>query len=102
MLEDRYPALWHFFGAYLHQDWREDHESPSAALHDFVSGSPELAAEMPGELERVLTSATDNGALEETLLNLGSFFVPSLAGHDPREWLRGLKDEAQSLVHDQG
>ena len=71
--------------AYLHQDWREDYESPSAALRDFVSGSPELAAGMPGELEQVLTSATDDAALEEALLNLGSFFVPSLVGHEPRE-----------------
>ena len=102
MLEDRYPALWQFFGAYLNQDWREDYESPSAALRDFVSGSPKLAAGMPEELDQVLSSTTDDAALEETLLNLGSFFVPSRAGHDPRDWVRGLKDEAQILVQDRG
>jgi hypothetical protein len=102
MLEQQYPALWQFFGAYLHQDWRADYESPSAALRDFVSGRADLAAELPSELERVLTSTADDAVLEDTLVNLGSFFVPSRAGQNPRDWLRQLREEALVLTQDRG
>jgi hypothetical protein len=100
MLEQEYPALWQFLGAYLHQDWREEYESPSAALRDFVSGSPGQAVALPAELERVLASTADDESLEKTLVSLGSFFVPSRAGQNPRDWLRRLRDEAQRLVGD--
>lgn len=100
--EQQYPALWQFFGAYLHQDWREEYESPSAALRDFVSGDPGYAVDLPTEIEQVLTATADDAALEETLVDLGSFFLPSRAGQNPREWLHDLKDEAQLLVQDRG
>ena len=98
MLEQQYPALWQFFGAYLHQDWREEYDSPSAALRDFVSASPALAADLPAEVERVLASSPDDENLEAALVSLGSFFVPSRDGQDPRNWLRHLKDEAHTLL----
>ena len=98
MLEQQYPALWQFFGAYLHQDWREEYNSPSAALEDFVEGSPALAVDVPRELDDILASATDDAALEELMVDLGSFFVPSLVSDNPREWLRRMRDETQILL----
>jgi hypothetical protein len=85
MSAQHYPALWQFLGAYLHQDWREEYESPSAALRDF----------------QVLASTADDAALEELLVKLGGSFVPSRAGQNPRDWLRRLEDEAQLLAQDQ-
>lgn len=102
MSEQQDPALWQFLGAYLHQDWREEYESPSAALRDFISGDPAFAVDLPTEIEQVLTSTADGPALEETLVKLGSFFLPSRAGEDPRDWLRGLQEEAQLLLQDRG
>jgi hypothetical protein len=101
MLKQQYPALWQFFGAYLHQDWREEYESPSAALRDFVSEDSGYAADLPTEIEQVLTSTADDVALEETLVDLGSFFLPSRTGQNPREWLRSLRDETQRLMQGQ-
>jgi hypothetical protein len=98
MSEQQYPALWQFLGAYRHQDWREEYESPSAALRDFVSGDSGYAVDLPTEIERVLISTTDDAALEETLVDLGSFFLPSRTGQDPREWLSSLRDETRVLV----
>lgn len=102
MLEQQYPALWQFLGAYLHQDWREDYESPSAALRDFVSGSPGLAVVLPREVDLALASTSDDAVLEELLASLGSFFVPSRAGENPRDWLRHLKDETRLLLQHRG
>lgn len=97
-LSRQYPALWQFLGAYLHQDWPEEYESPSGALRDFVSGEPRYAGDLPAEIEQVLGSTADDAALDETLGELGSFFVPSRAGENPRDWLRRLKAETQVLL----
>ncbi|KRE97413.1 hypothetical protein ASG76_01430 [Nocardioides sp. Soil774] len=102
MLEQQYPALWQFLGAYLHQDWREEYESTSDAVQDFVTGSRVLAVNLPPEIDDVLASATDDVSLEELLVDLGSFFIPSRAGLDPRDWLRQMKDEAQLLLTQPG
>jgi hypothetical protein len=102
MLKQQYPALWQFFGAYLHQDWREEYESPSAALRDFVSGDRDYAVVLSTEIEQILSSTADDAALEEMLVNLGSFFLPSQAGHNPREWLRLLADETSLLLRERG
>lgn len=101
MLEQQYPALWQFLGAYLHQDWPDEYESPSAALRDFVSGEPRYAGDLPSEIDQVLHSEADDAALEETLVNLGSFFVPSRTGQSPRDWLRRMEGEAQVLLQEQ-
>lgn len=101
MVEQQYPALWQFFGAYLHQDWREEYESTDAALRDFVSGNPDLGVELQDELQQVLTTTPDD-VLDELIGNLGSFFVPSSAGQTPRDWLLGLQDQAQLLARDRG
>jgi hypothetical protein len=97
-LSRQYPALWQFLGAYLHQDWPEEYESPSAALRDFVYGEPRYARDLPAEIEQVLGSTADDAALDETLGELGSFFVPSRAGEKPHDWLRRLKAETQVLL----
>jgi hypothetical protein len=101
MLDQQYPALWQLLGGYLHQDWQDDYESPSAALRDFVSGEPSYVVDLPTEIEKVLNSTPDDAALEETLVDLGSGFLPSGAGQNPREWLRSLKDETQRLMQGQ-
>jgi hypothetical protein len=96
-LSRQYPALWQFLGAYLHQDWREEYESTSDALRDFVSGNPDLAIQLPHELQHVLTTTPDD-VLDELIGDLGSFFVPSRTGQSPRDWLRRLKAETQVLL----
>lgn len=97
-MSQQYPALWQFLGAYLHQDWPDEYKSPSAALRDFVSGEPHYAGDLPAEIAQVLSSEADDAALEGILADLGSPFVPSRSGRNPRDWLRDLKDEAQGLM----
>ena len=99
LLEQTYPALWHFFGAYLHQDWREEYESTNAALRDFVFGSGNLAAELPYELDHVLATTPD-ADLDDLIGELGSFYVPGLAGEHPRDWLQGVKTDTQRLLQE--
>ena len=34
-----YPALAQLLAGYYHQDWRQDHATPDAALHAFVENA---------------------------------------------------------------
>lgn len=102
MLEQQYPALWHFCGAYLHQDWRDEYDSTTEALRDFVDGSPNLASRLPREVDQALDTTPDEVTADDLLANLGCSFVPSRAGLDPRDWLRQMKAEAQLLLDRRG
>lgn len=69
-LHDQLPAFWLFMGAYLHQDWRADHDSTEVAFQDFLQSEPHDALRVPDELRTVLASDLDDSALRE-LLNQG-------------------------------
>ncbi|WP_104105465.1 contact-dependent growth inhibition system immunity protein [Nocardioides sp. 616] len=90
MLEDRYPALWHFLGAYLHQDWRDQYSSPQEALLDLLDGDPEEAPALIDEIDDLTTSASTE-ELDDLIVELGSFYRPSRDGRDAREWLNELR-----------
>ncbi len=89
-LRDDFPALWHFFGAYLHQDWHDEYESTNAAFRDFLVGEPRYGALMAGELRAVLGSGRDESALDELVRGCGSFYIPSMHGIATSTWLAEL------------
>lgn len=89
-VEDQLPALWLFMGAYLHQDWREDHDSTELAFQDFLRSEPRNAIQIAVELSTVLASDLDESALRGLLLEAGSFYLPDAHGLTTREWLTRL------------
>ena len=55
-----YPALTQLLGGCYHQDWREDHASPDAALQAFVrDASAETVATAASEIDRLLSAGFD-------------------------------------------
>lgn len=94
-----YPALWQFLGAYLHQDWRDDYADTNEALSDFMTGEPAVAPALVSEINRLLATTESSGEIEAAILELGSFFVPSASGDDPREWLLRMRDDVDRFVH---
>lgn len=93
MLQEQYPALWQFLGAYLHQDWRDEYRTTGEALNAFLSEEPDLARLLPGEIKALLR-ATEDPDLDALIERLGSFFVPRLSGVDARAWLVSVADLA--------
>ena len=91
MLEDENPALRHFLGAYLHQDWRDEYADSFDALDDFLLGSPPLALLIGPEIDRLIQESLPSEDLERRLFELGSYYMPSLLGQDPSTWLRELR-----------
>lgn len=94
MLQNQYPALWQFFGAYLHQDWHAEYATTDEALDDFVTGEPELALLLPAEINALLSTASGED-LGDVIQRLGSFFVPSLADMDARTWLLNIAERSE-------
>ena len=89
-----YPALWQFLGAYLHQDWRDDYADTQAALSEFMGAEPAFAPNLAPEIDRMLAATRTSEETEAALLELGSFYVPSTSGQDPRQWLIEVRAEA--------
>ena len=90
MSRDQYPTLWRFLGAYLHQDWRLDYADPLNAVSDFLAAEPTSASPLAHEIDRVLASTSTSVEAERLVVDLGSFYLPSLDGKDARVWLAAL------------
>lgn len=93
-----YPSLWQFLGAYLHQDWQEDYAESAEALSDFIVGEPALAPHLVPEIDRLLAATQNSRQTEAALLQLGSFYVPSARGQDPRQWLAHIRTQAAEAL----
>ena len=99
-LAEDFPALWHFFGAYLHQDWQDEYDSTGAAFRDFLDGEPRYGALVAGELKAVLSSARDEPVLDELVRGCGSFYIPSMHGIATSTWLADLLAMSAETVED--
>lgn len=92
VVRDDFPALWQFFGAYLHQDWHDEYASTQIAFADFLEGEPTSAAQVAAELATVLESERTEQDLETFVLEGGSFYLPRNDGIPTVTWLSGLLD----------
>lgn len=91
LVRDDFPALWHFLGAYLHQDWQDEYTSTQRAFEDFLDGEPTFAKQVADELDTLLASGRNEQDLETFVLEGGSFYLPSRHGIPTATWLAGLR-----------
>jgi hypothetical protein len=89
-----FPALAQFLGGYLHQDFLLDHASAPAAARSFrADASPEEAAAVDAELDRLL-ALTEKWTLTQIRRfqkSLGASWLPS--SRADLEALRSVKRE---------
>jgi hypothetical protein len=86
-------GLKHLIGAYFYELWDQfEYATWEDAVDDFVKRSPERAAETPAEIERLLTTATDED-LADQLAEFGLDHEPQ-AG--VRTWLAQVRDRISS------
>lgn len=96
----RYPTLWHFFGAYLHEDWQDDYVDEWAAVRGFIADGPaEDAQRFQTEISMLLAEHPSEDAVRGVVLDeLGSYYLVDQAGWKYRDWLRALSDHASKAV----
>jgi hypothetical protein len=94
-----YPTLRYYFGAYMHQDWREDYADEWAALDDFMRSDPHLTANFCQEVSQLLATSPSEDDLRTLLLDeyLAAAMVENL-GWKYRDWLKALSDYAAKAV----
>ena len=86
--KDHYPALRHLLQGYLNEDWPDEYGDPSRAVEDFLSGEPELAGRLEGDIWNALVSSSDEAELESlVVLELGSGYFPPGEGLTFQDWL---------------
>jgi hypothetical protein len=100
----RYPVLRGFFGAFFHQDWSVDHDTPDDVVTAFIADSrrDELAM-ASNELESLLALRLGDADLEQVLdKELASDYVPSDTGGSNREWLEHVASRIRTAHAGQG
>ena len=95
-----YPALTQLLGGYYHQDWREDHTTPEAALQAFVSdASPETVAAAANEIDRLLTAGYDPAALAQLLVDgFDCNYLAEADGLSAAAWLAHVRDSLRAAA----
>lgn len=93
------PALAQLAGAYFHQDWVDEFDDePDRAIDAFVVGTPDLAPQLPQEIDRVLEAMPDEMDVHTHLRSLGSHFTPATEDGDYRTWLRHVADRVRAAT----
>jgi CdiI immunity protein len=89
-----YPALTQLLGGYFHQDWREDHASPDAALRAFVrDASGETVAAAAGDIDRLLGAGLEPTALAQLLVDgFDCNYVAETDGLTAAAWLTQVRE----------
>jgi hypothetical protein len=82
-------ALFHFFGAYFHQDWALEATTPGEVIATFLQSSTvEALSELSQAIVSFVAEHRDDRDLEEALFKqLGCYFSPRGVGLSTRTWL---------------
>lgn len=87
----KFPAAAQFFGAYFHQDWRENASDPDEVVRDFSNiASVETRLQTKREIEALLAEYTSEDALEVVLDSFGNSYDARRAEGSYTEWLRRI------------
>lgn len=84
-----YSILSQLLGCYFHQDWPEEFNNSSEAIHEIINSEPRdklLAG--AGELDQLLALKLSEEACREIMIaKIGCFFEPESEGLTCVDWL---------------
>ena len=86
----------HLAGAYFHQDYDLEAESPDSVLDSFMGGEGEAsAAELVSEIDALLVSHLNERELHDLwVVTWGASFDPHDSGLDMRAWFTEVRQRA--------
>ena len=92
MIREEFPSLSTLFGAYLHQDWDIDYQTPENAVRSFAAAAgSQLVSQTRREIETLLEKPLTDSELATLITReFGASYDPCLDGHSPRAWLRDV------------
>jgi CdiI immunity protein len=97
-----YPALAQLLAGYYHQDWRQDHATPDAALHAFAeNASRDTVTEASENIGRLLDEGFDDADLTRVLADgFDCNYVPGANGLTAVGWLSHVREVLSASVGD--
>jgi CdiI immunity protein len=84
---DRWPALFQFFGGYLHQDFDMDGRAKECVLKAIVDSDIEGLAEVASNLRELRAQGWSDDAIGRALSDLGMQYFPYADDLTSREWV---------------
>jgi len=86
---EKYSALGQLLGSYFHQDWPDEFNDSSEAIHEIVNNEPNdrlIAGAV--ELDELLSfKLTEEAYREIMIVRIGCFFEPESENQTYVEWL---------------
>ena len=92
------PALTYLLETFFHQDFHQVYGSVWDTVDTFVARYPDLAPDVPGEVERVLASLASEAEIEEFVTSTGCEYMPQPEDHGYRGWLAELADRVEAAL----
>ena len=87
---EKYPALEGFFGAYLHQDWRDEFESLDNAVAAFKK-SESLEEVTKAKNELAMLAQLSESQIQKKLLAMGCYYSPTADNLTCAQWIAQLR-----------
>lgn len=99
-LEERFPHLAQFLGAYFHPEWQTEHQQPVRAVAAYMAEAlPQEVAATLDELQQLMRTCPGEAELSRALhRGLGCYFNPLAQGRTIAEWLQWLEEELATAV----
>lgn len=91
---NNYARVSELFG-YFHEDWVDDYPGPWDVVDDFVEDQPELAAELPKEVDRLLAENPSEAQLKQLFWELRCCYYIEADGWTYRGWLIAVADRVK-------
>ena len=92
-----HPGLSEFFG-YFHEDWVDDYPGPWDVVDDFVDDQPQIAAELPKEIDRLLGENPSEAQLEQLFWELRCAYYIQADNWTYRGWLTAVADRVKQAT----
>lgn len=92
-LNERFPFLYHFFGAYFHRDWMDVYENEEMVIREYVFGerTEEVRCALH-ELDQLIMLKLSEPELRVAVVDdLGSDYYPKSKYQFMYEWLKYLR-----------
>jgi CdiI immunity protein len=97
-----YPALAQLLAGYYHQDWRQDHATPDAALHALADGASAATVKAASnDIDRLIDEGFDDAGLTRMLADgFDCNYVPVANGLTAAGWLSHVREVLNTALAD--
>ena len=87
-------TIQNFFGAYFHEDWKEDDPSVDAVVQRYLrSHNTKEIRDLIEDIEQYMKDHPDDDELLRLLFDdLGCYYVPTADGLTARQWMTHVVD----------